>query len=329
MSLINPRPIAITPGEPAGIGPDIICQTLSSWDGPPLVIVACPELMAHRAKQLGIPWDIPLYNPNQPAPVSLFPVVCSQPSPVAGHLNPAHADYVLNTLAEATDRCMHGEWAALVTGPVHKSVINDAGISFMGHTEWLQEHTGTANVLMTFLNPVIPCSLLTTHHPLRDVTRHITEERVYQALHLLHRGMQTYLTLTSPRLGIAGVNPHAGEGGHLGDEEINVLMPAIERARHDGIHCSDPIPADTLFTPPAREPFDAILSMYHDQGLPVIKALAFGETTQVTLGLPFLRVSVDHGTALHLAGTGNARSESLHLAIAHAVRMTHHQELTP
>jgi len=326
MSFTNPRPIAITPGEPAGVGPDIVCDIASSWTGAPLVIVACPELMAQRAKRLGLAWDIPLYQPNQSVPVSLFPVLCSEPSPIPGQLNPAHADYVLTTLSEASDRCLHGEWAALVTGPVHKGVINDAGIPFMGHTEWLQQQTGTTNVLMTFLNPVIPCALLTTHHPLREVTQHITEDRVYQALHLLHKGMQRFLTLESPRLGIAGVNPHAGEGGHLGDEEITILMPAIDRARADGIDCSDPIPADTLFTPPARKPFDAILSMYHDQGLPVIKALAFGQTTQITLGLPFLRVSVDHGTALGLAGTGRANTQSMKSAITHAISMTQHQE---
>ncbi len=314
-------PIVITPGEPAGIGPDIVCKLVASWDGHPLVIVACPKVMASRAAALNLPWQIPLYSDTKNVPVSLLPIDCPNAEPIPGVLNVDHASYVLATLEKATQGCLSGQFSALITGPVHKGILCDAGHAFTGHTEWLQTYSQTQTVLMTFLNPIIPCALLTTHLPLKEVVAHITHDRVCNAIHLLHTSMKRYYQLPAPKIGIAGINPHAGEGGHLGDEEQRVLIPAIRACQAQGIACSNPIPADTLFTPPVRREFDAILSIYHDQGLPVIKALAFGKTTQVSFGLPFLRVSVDHGTALSIAGSGKANHNSLALAVKAALAL--------
>ncbi len=312
--------IALTPGEPAGIGADICVQLAQSDWTEELVVFAAPELLAERADLLGLPLKIETYQANQaPRPqqagqLKIYPVALRAPVQ-AGVLQVANADYVLDTLRHACRACMQGECAALVTAPVHKGIINQAGIAFSGHTEFLAEQTGTPLVVMMLATQSLRVALVTTHLPLAEVPKAITAERVERVIRILQQDLREHFGLAQPRILVCGLNPHAGEDGHLGREEIEIIQPVIHRLQAEGMALRGAVPADTAFTQAALAQTDVVLSMYHDQGLPVLKHQGFGEAVNVTLGLPIIRTSVDHGTALELAGTGAARSGSLRQAL--------------
>jgi 4-hydroxythreonine-4-phosphate dehydrogenase len=314
-------PLALTAGEPAGIGPDL-CVLLAQRPpaGIPLVILANRQLIEDRARQLGLPCDLPDYVAGSPAPLSLLSLPLTHPA-AAGRLDPANAGYVLASLHRATEGCLAGEFAGLVTGPVHKGVINDAGLPFTGHTEFLAELTHTPRVVMMLTGAGMRVALVTTHLPLKDVAAAITREALSETLRILHRALRQDFGITQPRILVAGLNPHAGEGGHLGREEIEVIEPVLAELRAAGMQLTGPLPADTLFQRRLLDSSDAVLTMYHDQGLPVLKHASFGEGINVTLGLPIVRTSVDHGTALDLAGTGRIDDGSLRAAIELAWQM--------
>ena len=303
--------IAVTSGEPAGIGPDI-CLRLADRSWPArLVILADRQLMAQRARSLGLDPDaleirhIPLTAPCTP-----------------GRLEPGNAAYVLRLLDIALAGCHGGEYAAMVTAPVHKGVINDAGIAFSGHTEYLAEHTGTPRVVMMLAGAGLRVALATTHLALKDVPAAITRGDLEVTIRILHAELRNRFGIARPRILVAGLNPHAGEGGHMGREEIEVITPVLDKLRAEGLDLIGPLPADTLFTKNVLAGSDAQLAMYHDQGLAVLKYAAFDQGINVTLGLPIVRTSVDHGTALDLAGSGKASPESLFAAIDAAIEMT-------
>ena len=325
----TPYCIAITPGEPAGIGPDLLIQLVQQPQGQQLVAIADPELLQQRARQLGLPLTLLPYEPSQaPAPtlasqLGIVPVTMPQPAS-AGQLQTANAPYVLECLRRAVSGCQAGEFAALVTGPVHKGIINDAGLPFSGHTEYLAELTGTPRVVMLLTAPGLRVALATTHLPLRKVADAITQESLRTTLTILDQGLRQRFGIARPRICVLGLNPHAGEGGHLGQEEIEVISPVINELAEAGMDLRGPLPADTAFNPDQLEQTDVFLAMYHDQGLPVLKHYGFGQAVNVTLGLPIIRTSVDHGTALELAGQGQARTSSLDAAIATAVEMASH-----
>lgn len=331
-----PAPLVLTAGEPAGIGPDLCVQLVqASPAAVPLVILADRDLLAARAGQRGLPCALPDYRPGSSAPISLLHLPLTVPAS-PGRPDTTNAGYVLAGLRRAVDGCLSGEFAGLVTGPVHKGVINDAGIPFTGHTEFLAELTGTDRVVMMLVgNPAHPSSphasplaprplrvaLATTHLPLRQVADAITREGLTETLRILEAGLQRDFGIVRPRILVAGLNPHAGEGGHLGREEIEVIEPVLARLQAEGMDLQGPMPADTLFQPKHLLGADAVLAMYHDQGLPVLKHASFGEGVNVTLGLPIVRTSVDHGTALELAGSGRAEVGSLLAAIRLAAAM--------
>ncbi len=318
--------LALTPGEPAGIGPDLCILLARQAQAEELVVIADPDLLLARAAELGLPLKILPFNPDQPpAPtpadqLRVLPVALRSPVH-SGRLDPANAAYVLETLDAAIAGCRDGRFAGLVTGPVHKGIINDAGIPFSGHTEYLAERTGSAQVVMMLAAPGLRVALATTHLPLRAVSDAITVEGLQQVVRVLHQDLRTRFGISSPRILVCGLNPHAGEAGHLGREEIEIIAPALEALRTEGLQLYGPLPADTLFTPRYLEQADAVLAMYHDQGLPVLKHHGFGQAVNITLGLPIIRTSVDHGTALELAGSGRAEVGSLQAAIATAVQM--------
>ncbi|MDO8989874.1 MAG: 4-hydroxythreonine-4-phosphate dehydrogenase PdxA [Sideroxyarcus sp.] len=319
------RPLAITSGEPAGIGPDL-CLQLARHEHP-LVVIADKGLLQQRAAQLGI--DVPLHDYTPAAPqaggkLSVLHVPLAQVVE-AGKLDPANSRYVLEMLSRALRGCVSGEFSGMVTAPVHKGVINDAGIPFTGHTEFLAEQTNTPLVVMMLAGGGMRVALATTHLPLREVADAITQSLLEEILRILQRDLQRRFCIARPRILVAGLNPHAGEGGHLGREEIDVMSPVLDKLRAEGFNVSAPIPADTLFAAHRLRECDAVLTMYHDQGLPVLKHASFGEGVNITLGLPIIRTSVDHGTALELAGTGKANVGSLLEAIKVATEMAHHE----
>lgn len=317
--------IAVTAGEPAGIGPDL-CVALSRARLPArLVVVADRGLLEARAKALGAAVRFSDFDPAR-APNGRRGALAVHHVPLAartrpGKLDPANSPYVLRTLDAAADGCRDGLYGAMVTAPVHKGVINDAGIAFTGHTEYLAEHTGTPHVVMMLVGGGMRVALATTHVALKDVAGRITGQGLEQTLRVLHQDLAGRFGIVRPRIAVAGLNPHSGESGYLGREEIEVIAPAIERLRAEGLTLDGPLPADTLFTPASLERYDCVLAMYHDQGLPVLKHAAFGGGVNVTLGLPIIRTSVDHGTALDIAGTGKARAGSLAEAIKLAARL--------
>jgi 4-hydroxythreonine-4-phosphate dehydrogenase len=321
-------PLAITPGEPAGIGPDLILQLASSGELDDCVVVADPALLEQRARLLGLafswqPWSSAqnqAITPDPRRPLQILPVGLRNPTQ-PGQLDPANAAYVLNTLEQAVDGCRAGRFSALVTGPVQKSVINNAGIPFTGHTEFLQQRCGVDQVVMMLACPGLRVALATTHLPLRAVADAITPDLLERVIRITHQDLVYQFGIAKPRLLVCGLNPHAGEGGHLGDEEIRIITPVLQKLRAEGFQLEGPLSADTLFTPHYLERADAVLAMYHDQGLPVLKHLGFGNAVNITLGLPIIRTSVDHGTALDLAGTGRADAGSLRTAIATAREM--------
>lgn len=316
------KPLALTPGEPAGIGPDLAVQLAQQGLDYPIICLASQALLAERARLLGIPLEIRVIDleiPSEPArPGELYLRDIPLDSAVTlGAPTPENARYVLRTLDAAVDGCLKGQYSALVTGPVQKSIINDAGINFTGHTEYLAQLTG-ADPVMMLTAPGLRVALVTTHLPLSQVPAAITKERLTRVIEILHRDLSQRFGIQQPRILVAGLNPHAGEDGHLGREEIEVIQPVLETFRHQGLAITGPLPADTLFTPRYLQETDAVLVMYHDQGLPVLKHMGFGEAVNITLGLPIIRTSVDHGTALDLAGTGRASVTSLLAAIREA-----------
>ena len=324
-----PQCIAITPGEPAGIGADLLIQLVQQPQTQQLVAIADPGLLQQRARQLDLPLTLVPHDPlQQPAvaPVGHLAIVPEslQGPATAGQLDPANATYVLACLRRAVSGCQAGEFAALVTGPVHKGVINDAGLPFTGHTEYLAELTDTARVVMLLTAPGLRVALATTHLPLREVANSITRTQLTTTLTILDRDLRLRFGIARPRISVLGLNPHAGEGGHLGQEEIEIIIPVINELREAGMDLTGPLSADTAFNPQQLEQTDVFLAMYHDQGLPVLKHHAFGQAVNVTLGLPIIRTSVDHGTALELAGKGQAQTSSLVAAIVTAVEMTNH-----
>jgi 4-hydroxythreonine-4-phosphate dehydrogenase len=318
---------ALTPGEPAGIGPDL-CLLLAQHSQPyPLIAIASCDLLNERAAQLGVAVRAlavtPDAWPDAPAPAGTL-YVWDTPlrNPVvAGQLDTANAAYVLETLTRAGEGCLNGDFAGMITAPVHKGVINEAGIAFSGHTEFLADLTHTQQVVMMLATRGLRVALVTTHLPLKDVAAAITAERLERVTRILHADLVHKFGIAAPRILVCGLNPHAGEGGHLGREEIEVIEPTLERLRADGLNLIGPLPADTLFTPKHLEHCDAVLAMYHDQGLPVLKYKGFGAAVNVTLGLPIIRTSVDHGTALDLAGSGKIDSGSLQVALETAYQM--------
>jgi 4-hydroxythreonine-4-phosphate dehydrogenase len=317
-------PIAFTPGDPAGIGPDLCVELAQQARNYPLVAIASPELLSTRADMLGRGLRIRPYLPGDSVStgsgeISVLKVELARPA-AAGRLDPANAAYVLETLRTATRGCLDGSFSALVTGPVHKGVINESGLPFSGHTEFLAGITGGQPVMMLAC-PGLRVALATTHLPLTEVSAAITRESLERVIRILHQDLAGRFDIPSPRILVCGLNPHAGEGGHLGMEEIETISPVIEGLRQEGMLLEGPLPADTVFTPRYMERADAVLAMYHDQGLPVLKHLGFGKAVNITLGLPIIRTSVDHGTALDLAGTGRADSGSLHAAIQSALEL--------
>ncbi|TRO08226.1 4-hydroxythreonine-4-phosphate dehydrogenase PdxA [Ectopseudomonas mendocina] len=321
------RLFALTPGEPAGIGPDL-CLLLAREQQPEaLVAIASRQLLAERTAMLGL--DIELLGvepgrwPATPAAAgSLY--VWDTPLAIpsrAGQLASANASYVLETLTRAGKGCLDGTFAGMITAPVHKGVINEGGIAFSGHTEFLAELTGTEQVVMMLATRGLRVALVTTHLPLKDVAAAITAERLERVTRILHADLQSKFGIAEPRILVCGLNPHAGEGGHLGREEIEIIEPTLHSLRGEGMTLIGPLPADTLFTPKNLEHADAVLAMYHDQGLPVLKFKGFGAALNVTLGLPIIRTSVDHGTALDLAGTGQVDIGSLRVALETAYQM--------
>lgn len=311
--------LALTAGEPAGIGPELCLQLARDQRQPGIVAVACKHLLQARAELLGLAVKLEDWQPGTPAataPGRLSVLhVEGLASTAAGTLDPANSAYVVETLRIAAQGCLDGMFDGMVTAPVHKGVINDAGIAFSGHTEFLQELCGVERVVMMLATEELRVALVTTHLPLKDVAAAITPERLTQVTRILDADLRKFFGLERPRILVAGLNPHAGEGGHLGREEIDVIEPALDKLRREGIALTGPLPADTLFTPHWLDNADAVLAMYHDQGLPVLKFQGFGRAVNITLGLPIVRTSVDHGTALDLAGTGKADAGSLKTAI--------------
>ncbi len=313
----NSKPIVISSGEPAGIGPDLCLQLLTrSWPVP-LVILGDKDLFLARAQTLGLAWEGAERIHFQHVPLAKR---C-----MPGQLDTANAAYVLEMLDLALAGCVAGEFSAMVTAPVHKGIINDAGIAFTGHTEYLAAHTGTARVVMLLAGAGLRVALATTHLALKDVPAAITAESLLATLQILHQDLQTKFGIVRPRILVAGLNPHAGEGGHMGREEIEVIIPVLKKLRAEGMDVVGPLPADTLFTKNVLAGSDAQLAMYHDQGLAVLKYAAFDEGINVTLGLPVIRTSVDHGTALDLAGTERASANSLFAAVDAAIDMAQRQ----
>ena len=315
--------IAITTGEPAGIGPDL-CLALAdhSFDAE-IVLIADPQLLAERASDLQ--QTLFLQDYRQQAPIaagrlSVSPIKLQAPV-TPGKLDTANSSYVLQMLDRAIQGCLSNEFQAIVTAPVHKGIINEAGITFTGHTEYLAEKTDTAQVVMMLATSGLRVALATTHLPLAEVPAAITQGSLEAVLRCLHAGLRLHFRIADPRILVAGLNPHAGESGHLGREDIDVIEPVIARLQKENMQLIGPLAADTLFTPPYLVKTDAVLAMYHDQGLPVLKHMGFGRSVNITLGLPFIRTSVDHGTALDKAGTGRADAGSLIAAIELAIEL--------
>lgn len=318
--------IAITPGEPAGVGPDILIQ-LAQEDWPvQLIAIADPDLLKQRAKQLGLSIEVDLYDESeapkahQAGRITVKPVLLADTC-VPGALNPNNGAYVVETLRLACEGNMSGEFDAIVTGPVHKGLINKSGIPFSGHTEYFAQQANCSDVVMMLATEGLRVSLMTTHIPLAYVSKAITFERIQKITRILDTDLKQKFGIEEPKIYVCGLNPHAGEEGHLGREEIDVISPALDSLRAEGIHLVGPLPADTIFQEKYLAKADAVMAMYHDQGLPVLKYKGFGASVNITLGLPFIRTSVDHGTAIELAGKGEADCGSFRAALNHAIEL--------
>lgn len=315
--------LALTPGEPAGVGPECAIRLAHEHPELRLLMVADPQLLAAAADAMGLNVSIKAWQPGdevnsgQLSCYSLSMARAVRP----GHLEPANAAYVVDTIKSAVKLVRAGHAAALVTGPVHKGVINDGGIAFSGHTELLAELAGLQKVVMMLAASSLRVALVTTHLPLRDVPDAITFENVSSSLRITHKELTTRFGISEPVIQVLGLNPHAGEGGHLGSEDSLIIQKVIDECRKDGINALGPVPADTAFTPARLQTCDAVLAMYHDQGLPVLKHAGFGKAVNITLGLPFVRTSVDHGTALDIAGKNLADASSMYTAAKAAMEM--------
>lgn len=318
--------IAITPGEPAGVGPDLCIQVAQHAHPAQLVAICDPELLAQRARELNLNIKITLFDdslaatPHTPGSLTVLPVELAQPA-VAGTLNVNNASYVLQCLRLAVQGCQNHSFDAMVTGPVHKGIINDSGIEFSGHTEFLAELCNSKRPVMMLQTEGLRVALVTTHMPLREVADAINRETLREVIEILHHDLQSKMGIEQPDIYICGLNPHAGENGYLGKEEQQIIEPVLSELRATGLNLIGPLPADTIFTAANIAQADVILAMYHDQGLPVLKHLGFGNAINVTLGLPIIRTSVDHGTALELAGGGKANPGSLEKALQLAIEM--------
>lgn len=318
--------IALTSGEPAGIGPDLCILVAQHQQACELVAIVDPQVIMERAELLGIEIHLELADLSLPASIPekgvlrYLPVKSVAPTQ-AGCLNPDNPRYVLETLQLALDGCLHHQFDAVVTAPVHKGIINEAGVSFTGHTEFFADGADVKQVVMMLATDSLRVALATTHLPLNEVSAAITQDSLSQVINIIDNSMKQQFGLVSPRIAVCGLNPHAGEDGHLGREEIEVISPVIEELIENGSNLSGPWPADTIFVQDKLDNYDVVLAMYHDQGLPVLKHQGFGRAVNVTLGLPFIRTSVDHGTALELAGTRKAKITSLQAAIDMALSM--------
>ena len=315
--------LALTPGEPAGVGPECTVRLAHEHPELRLLAVADPQLLTAAADTLGLDVPVKSWQPGDnpcTGQILCYPVCLAQ-AVKPGHPDPANAAYVVDTIKLAVRLVRDGHAAALVTGPVHKGVINDGGIAFSGHTELLADLAGMKKVVMMLVAGSLRVALVTTHLPLRDVADAITIENVRSSLRITHRELRTRFGISDPVIQVLGLNPHAGEGGHLGHEDEQVIQKVIEECRAEGIHALGPIPADTAFTPTRLAACDAVLAMYHDQGLPVLKHAGFGKAVNITLGLPFIRTSVDHGTALDIAGKNRADASSMYTAACAAQDM--------
>ena len=323
------QPVVITPGEPAGIGPDLLIQLAQQHLPSTPVVIADPNLLLERAHTLRLKLDIQLFDGHIPdkhetGTLHVLPVKLER-AVRRGQLDVHNVPYVLESIRQAVHGCMDGSFSALVTGPIHKGIINESGTPFTGHTEYLAELSHTPQVVMMLATTGLRVALATTHLPLNKVSEAITFTHLEKTLRILHQDMQTHFGIPRPRILVCGLNPHAGEDGHLGREEIEVITPVLEKLRTENMELIGPLPADTTFTPTRLAEADVVLSMYHDQGLPVLKHLGFGKAINITLGLPFIRTSVDHGTALELAGTGQAQTSSLEAALALAWELSNNK----
>jgi len=323
--------LAITPGEPAGIGPEILLKFCRAHPDFRVLAVADPELLEQTAGSLGFTPPIRRWQPGtevRSGELSCCPVPLRVPAS-PGKLQRENAGYVLETLDRALELLRQGHAGALVTGPVHKGIINESGRPFSGHTEYLAESSGISRVVMMLVAPGLRVALVTTHLPLRAVADAVTPEALEAVIRITWSALRERFGIEHPRLQVLGLNPHAGEGGHLGTEEIEVMTPVLDRLRAEGMELDGPVPADTAFNPLRLQGCDAVVAMYHDQGLPVLKHSGFGQSVNITLGLPFIRTSVDHGTALDLAGKGIADAGSLHAAAVVARSMAERQAGAP
>ena len=317
--------LALTPGEPAGVGPDITIQSIQNGSDHELVAFADPDMLLSRAKKLGLPLSLREISakpvPLRAGELAVHPVYMATRA-IPGSLEVSNAQYVIECLDQAIQACQSKTCSAIVTGPVQKSIINQSGINFSGHTEHLAHKTNTERVVMMLASSDMRVALATTHLPLKSVASAITEPLLRSVIDILYRELQNRFGISYPKIAVCGLNPHAGESGHLGKEEVNFIAPLLKEMREKGRDILGPLPADTIFTQKVITKTDVVLAMYHDQGLPVLKYQSFGKAANITLGLPIIRTSVDHGTALDIAGTGLANSESLEVAVQIASQMS-------
>ena len=322
----EPLRLALTTGEPAGIGPDIVLQACLQEFAAELIVISDPDLLKQRARQLNLKLDFVTCSPDKPAVkhqpglINILPVSCVK-HVTTGIADTVNAKFVLQTLQRACQGCEDHEFAAMVTAPVQKSIINQAGITFTGHTEYLAGLCQSGYPVMMLADNSLRVALATTHLAVTEISRHITADSLTRVIRVIWNDLRNRFAIPEPRILVCGLNPHAGEEGHLGREEIEVITPTLETLRQQGMQLIGPVPADTAFTPERLQQTDVVLAMYHDQGLPVLKARGFGEIVNITLGLPIIRTSVDHGTALELAGTGKASHTSMVAAIHAAIRI--------
>ncbi|MBU2977655.1 4-hydroxythreonine-4-phosphate dehydrogenase PdxA [Alteromonas sp. C1M14] len=327
---MKPIRIAVTPGEPAGIGPDlIIALAQEAWDAQ-LVVFCDGDMLKARAEMLGYPLTLIPFKDEieeiQPPGALFLQQIDTTTGVVPGELNSDNGHYVVETLRQACHANMEEGFDAVVTGPVNKSIINKAGVSFSGHTEYFAHQSNTMDVVMLLSTEGLNVALATTHIPLEYVAKAITRERLYKVIHIINTDLKLKFGIASPHIYVCGLNPHAGEGGHLGTEELMTIIPALESLREEGLKITGPLPADTIFQPKYLDDADVVLAMYHDQGLPVLKYKGFGAAVNITLGLPFIRTSVDHGTACDLAGKGQADAGSFRIALQKAIELANRQQ---
>ena len=308
-------PIAFTPGEPSGIGPDIAIIYAQKAKKESLLVYCDPDVLINRAKNLNLPITLKESESKNASELSIYPIKTSN-KVIPGRLNPANSNYVLETIKQATKDCLNGNCDGLLTGPINKGVINESGIGFTGHTEFLAQLTNTTKTVMLLASDQLKVALATTHIPLTEVSKHITRDSLSQVISIINNNFK-YLGVKKPKILVCGLNPHAGENGYLGNEEITTILPVIKELNKVGYDLIGPVPADTAFTPESLTNVDVVLAMYHDQGLPVLKAQGFKKAANITLGLPFFRTSVDHGTAIELAGTGNISLGSFNTALSY------------